>query len=254
MRARVSNIGDAAVPLDPGQGGARLRGHRMRRQCISPIRKPAIRVQSKHLPRQGRCHVAQSRLPGVAAPCAAQTRGNRAAGRARAVASRLSPFYLLASLFASASIALWGAQYAGWLDDALSDRAHLACARNAFRVHARGDGGVPLHRRAQLDGASDSYRWPARGLGGALARGPRPGADSLWSRRCGGNDGVSACRRDEHPPPAGQGAAAAETCSSSGFWWHWRGLSWRRISQSFTSRRFPRGLDCRRRSTSFSSS
>jgi uncharacterized protein involved in response to NO len=59
--------------------------------------------------------VAQPRPPGIDAPLAGQTLGSRAAGGLALWRLGFRPFYLLASVFASVSIALWGAQYAGWL-------------------------------------------------------------------------------------------------------------------------------------------
>ena len=58
---------------------------------------------------------AQSRVPGIQATPPGQEGASSAGTGAALWRLGFRPFYLLASLFASASIALWGAQYAGWL-------------------------------------------------------------------------------------------------------------------------------------------
>lgn len=57
----------------------------------------------------------QSRPPGIDPPTTRQTRGIQGASGLALWRLGFRPFYLLASVFAAASIALWGAQYAGWL-------------------------------------------------------------------------------------------------------------------------------------------
>ena len=67
------------------------------------------------------------------------------------------PFYLLASIFAALSIALWALQFSGWLGRAVPRRPAMARPRDAVRLHACSHRRLPVHGSQELDESTDTH-------------------------------------------------------------------------------------------------
>src|SRR5438034_10834355 len=82
----------------------------------------------------------------------------------------------------------------------LPGRSAMARARDARWLNDGGGDRISVYRRAQLDGAADTYRSDPRVDRGALDRGQGARSDAVWLELRGGERGVSrrSCRRDRH--------------------------------------------------------